>query len=325
MKVNCQNNNDILFKGFYDSKALKKCLEFAANNGTLFAATTSIALSGIRPLVILATPDTDKKNKQIACAKSLTSTLNGFLITLACSRPLSNAIKKIDINPKKYLNEDTINNLKDNESLVTNSKSYKMITQLFKLGLGFLIAVPKSILTAFCTPYMLEIFNIDKKEKNNLKNGKEVIFQGKDKLPSKIGDIINKNKKLQNFVTKNKDSNYPLHIIAATDTLSTATFVKQISKNKNFEKKDKKPLIYNSIISTILSIISTYIFDSLTSKQTNNFIDKFKQINKKDPNLSKYIEGIKIAKPIAIAGVIYYIIIPILSTFLADKFSIIEE
>ena len=64
MKVNCQNNKDILFKGFYDSKALKKCLEFAANNGTLFAATTSIALSGIRPLVILATPDTDKKNKQ---------------------------------------------------------------------------------------------------------------------------------------------------------------------------------------------------------------------------------------------------------------------
>ena len=52
MKVNYQNNRDMSFKGFLDSKILKKSLEFAAENGTLFAATATLALSGIRPLAI---------------------------------------------------------------------------------------------------------------------------------------------------------------------------------------------------------------------------------------------------------------------------------
>ena len=106
MKVNYQKNRDISFNGFLNNNALKKGLEFAAENGTLFAATTTLVLSGIRPLAILATPKTDKKNKQIACAKSITSTINGYIIALACSKPFSKAIKKIDKNPKKYLNND---------------------------------------------------------------------------------------------------------------------------------------------------------------------------------------------------------------------------
>ena len=121
---------------------------------------------------------------------------------------------------------------------------------------------------------------------------------------------------------KNKDSNYPLHIISATDTLSTVAFVQQVSKSKKLEEKDKKPLIYNSIISTFLSIASTYIIDALTKKHTDKFINNFISKNKNDLKLSKYIEGIKVAKPIAIAGIVYYIAIPIISTFLADKFTI---
>ena len=63
MKVNYQNNRDISFNGFWNNKILKKGLEFAADNGTLFAATTTLALSSVRPLAILSTPKTDKKNK----------------------------------------------------------------------------------------------------------------------------------------------------------------------------------------------------------------------------------------------------------------------
>ena len=37
------------------------------------------------------------------------------------------------------------------------------------------------------------------------------------------------------------------------------------------------------------------------------------------PKLDKYIEGIKIAKPILILGTVYYTLIPIVSTFLADR------
>ena len=317
MKVNYQNNRDISFKGFYNNKAIKKGLEFAANNGTLFAASTTLVLSTIRPLAIWATPKTDKTNKKIACAKSITSSANGYFVSLVCSIPISNAIKKIDKNPRKYLNSQTIETLKNGEKLLKESKAYSMATQLFKLGLGFLIAAPKAILTAIGTPYVLDLMS-KKPEEFTLDKQKDLIFRGKNRLPKKIGKVLD-NKKLQNFVVKNKDSNFPLHIIAATDTLATGAFIHQTQKTKKLPEKDKAPLIYNSIISTTLSIASTYVIDRLTSKHTDELIKKYKQINKNDPNLAKQIEGIKIAKPILIAGCVYYIAIPLISTFLADR------
>ena len=317
MNVNYQNQRDISFRSIYNNKALKKGLEFAASNGTLFAATTTLALSGIRPLAILTTPKADKKNKQIACAKSLTSTANGYLIALACSLPISRAIKKIDKNPKKYLKPESIQNLKDFGKNLSESKAYTMATQLFKLGLGFVIAAPKAVLTAFGTPYILSLF--DSKSSQNIDNkSPNITFQGKNKISKNIGKILD-NKKLQDFVKKNKNSNFPLHIVAATDTLATATFIQQTNKSKKYKENEKKTLIYNSIISTVLSIASTYLIDRLTKNKTEHFIKKYKAANKNDPNLLKQIEGIRIAKPILIAGSIYYIIIPILSTFLAER------
>ena len=319
MKVNQKNNRDISFNGFWNNKAIKKGLEFAAENGTLFAATTTLALSTARPLVILATPKTDKKNKQVASAKALTSTLTGSVIALMASLPLSKAIKRIDKNPEKYLNPETISTLKEKGEELTKSKAYSMATQLFKLGLGFVIAAPKAILTALGTPYLLKLFNTQEniKEAENIQK-EGLTFKGKNSVSSGIGKILDK-KKLQNFVKKYKDSNFPMHIIAATDTLATGVFIQQTSKNKKLEKKDKAPLIYNSLISTALSISSTYIIDHLTKGKTDKFIERYKQLNKKDPNLSKQIEGIKIAKPILIAGLVYYIAIPLISTFLADR------
>ena len=97
MKVN-SNNRDISFKGIYNSSTLKKGLEFAADNGALFAATTTLALSlTARPAVILATPKLIKKNKRLAfCKKSLASTFIGYLIMFALSKPLSKKMKTID-------------------------------------------------------------------------------------------------------------------------------------------------------------------------------------------------------------------------------------
>lgn len=325
MKVNYQKNRDISFNGINNSKVVKKCLEFAAENGTLFAATTTLVLSGARPLAILATPKTDKKNKQVACAKSITSTINGYIIALACSKPFANAIRKIDKNPKKYLNENTINALKEEGKKITESKPYEMATQIFKLGLGLVIAAPKSMLTAIGTPYVLDLFNTkDTIEKSKAPISENITFKRKDKLPSGIGKIL-KNEKLQDFVVKHKDSNFPMHTIAATDVLSTAAFIHQTSKSKKLEEKDKKPLIYNSILSTAFSIASTYIIDAVTKNKTDNFIEKYKKINKNDPNLAKQVEGIKIAKPILIAGTIYYLAIPVISTFLADRIKTKEK
>ena len=94
MKVNYNNSRDISFKSFWGSKFAKKGLEFASNNGALFAATTTLALStGVRTASILATPKTKKDNKKIACAKSITSGILEFMLTLAISLPIASAFK----------------------------------------------------------------------------------------------------------------------------------------------------------------------------------------------------------------------------------------
>ena len=317
MKVNSQR--DISFKGFYNNKALKKGLEFAADNGALFAATTTLGFSAIvRPAAIWLAPHTDKENKKLACAKSISSSGAGFLLTLALSLPLSKAIKKMDKNPKKYLKPETIKNLKDGCEKLEESKSYTIATQMFKLGIGLVVAAPKAILTCAGMPFIMQkLFHKPKTQKKN--EQQNLTFKGKcnEKLAHEIGKVLDK-KSIQKFSNKYKDSNFPMHIIAGTDIINTAAFVDSLERSDKIEENRKKALIYNASISTLLSIISGYIFDKLLDKPAEKFIENFKKANRGLPNLEKQVEGFKIAKPILIVGGIYYMIIPFISTFLAD-------
>ena len=110
-----------------------------------------------------------------------------------------------------------------------------------------------------------------------------------------------------------------MHINAITDTIATSVFISQANNSKKIENERKKALIYNAGISTVLSIAGGYTIDKLLDKPTERFIEKYKTINKHDKNLSKQVQGIKIAKPFLILGTIYYILIPLISTFMADR------
>ena len=316
MKVNSQR--DISFKGFYNNKALKKGLEFAADNGALFAATATLTLSMFaRPASIWLAPHTDKENKRVACAKSIASSLAQFGLTFLLSKPVANAVEKIDKNPEKYLKKSTLQFMDIANKAAGKSKQYEFATQMFKLGVGFVVAIPKAVLTAACMPFVLQkIFHRHDKPHNENKN---VSFKGKgnDKLAKGIGKILD-SKGMQEFSEKHKDSNFVMHMVAATDALTTAMFINETYKSDKIEERRKKALIYNAGISTGLSIISGYIVDRLLDKPTQKFIEKFKKANKGLPNLEKQIEGIKIAKPILLVGAIYYMAIPFISTFLAD-------
>lgn len=297
----------------YNNKILKKGLEFAANNGALFVATTSLVLSTVaRPLAIMATPDTDKENKQYAASKSIASSAVGYLTMLIFSLPLAKAIKKIDENPQTYLKEKTITNLKNSEKSLAKSSKYKFATQLFKLGLGFLIAVPKSIMTCALLPKVTDKFFNKKSKPKNPTNS----FTG---LEKPIGKIIDTSF-IQKISEKFHKTNFEQHIISATDALATGSFIYQTSKSKKIEEKRKTALMYNAGISTGLSITGGYAINSLTKKSTNRFIKNFRQANKNSPKLEKYIEGIKVAKPALILGGLYYVVIPLISTFIADRF-----
>ena len=315
------------FKGIYNNKMLFIGLKFAADNSALFCATTSLALSTIaRPAAILSTPKTDKKNKRYACAKSLASSAVGYLIMFAASNPVARAIKKIDSAPSDFLNKSTIKNLQSGSKTLLKSNVYQFATQLFKLGLGFVIAVPKSALTCFLIPPVMNLlFKNDNKSSNDKTkaNSSIISFKGlynsaTEKIAAGIGKILN-TKPVQKFAQKYADTNFAQHIMNMTDVVLTASFINRTAKSKKIENDRKKALIYNSAISTGLSITGGYAIHHYTRKPTEKFIQKFKEANKNSPLLEKYIEGIKIAKPALILGGIYYIFIPIISTFLADR------
>lgn len=309
-------NSNITFQGLYTNKTFKKGLEFAAENGALFSAATIFGCSvGVRPLSIWMTPHVDKENKKVLCAKSIASSFAGYLMMLGISKPVANSIKKIDKNPEKYLSSKTVQNLKEESKTLQYSKAYTFATQMFKLGLGVVTAVPKALLTVAGLPVIMKKAFPHKQETNR----QNINFKGKkDGLAKNIAKVINQDG-MQKFSKKYKDSNFPMHIVALTDVLTTATFIHETNRSKKIEEKRKKTLAYNAAISTGLSILSGYIIDKLLDKPTEKFIQNFRKANKGLPNVEKQVEGIRIAKPILIMAGIYYTLIPFMSAFLSEK------
>ena len=314
------------------SKQLKTGLEFVADYGALFKAGTCLTLATIaRPLAIYSTPKTDKENKKLACAKSISSSAIGFGLMMGVSLPVTSSIKKIDKTPRKYLKNATIRSLKDTGKKLTESSGYKFATQLFKLGIDTISAVPKSLITCALIPFVMCAFTKKPTDNKNITEPKpipsnnlpkkDLTFTGrlpKEPLTKGIAKILD-TKFVQNISEKYKDTNYQMHLTASTDALSTATFAFQTAKSKKIKEDRKKPLINNAIISTGLSIVSGYGLDKALDRPTEKFIDKFKQINKGYKNLDKCVEGIRIAKPALLLGGIYYCVIPLISTFFAER------
>ena len=333
------------------NKYLKRGLELSANNGALFVAGAQLALATVvRPISIELTPKTDKENKKLACAKSFASALTNYLLVFGISLPIAKSIRKIDRNPEKYLSNNSIERMKEAGKPLLQSKSYQFATQMFKLGVSTLTAAPKAIITcALIPPIMSGIKRLNNKnkkkeglqqpvlsdEKKELKKsylsiGEKMQISSKQKNPvsfngikginiaKKIGKIID-TPFMQNCSEKYKDSNFQMHTMALADTITTLTLMKKVNSNKKIDEDRKKVLNYNAGLATGFGIFCGYSVDKLLDKPTEKFIKKFSQVNINDPKLSKYVEGIKIAKPTLIYGGIYYALIPFVSTFLAER------
>lgn len=331
MQINRVNKTNRNFTGLWNNKVLLKTLEKVSDHGTSFSVGTGLAMSlFVRPLVILSTPNVEKENKQYACANSICSALIKFGMVEAVALPIENVVKKIEKNPNKYLTPSTIKNLNENNKALTDSKSFRLASQIIKLSTGFLTAIPKSMLSIALIPIVMDkIFDLKiiptPKVENSLKKippNKEIPFTGKlaNELPKKIGKIFDI-EVFQNFVKKyrNHDKDISKHITAATDILLTGTSAYQIKKNKKIKENRKKPQIYNNLISTGITLTGGYSLDRLMKNKTSKFIEKFSQINAKDPKLAKYIEGINIIRPAIIFAGIYYGLLPMLSIYLAEK------
>ena len=313
-------NVNLKQKSIYKNLLLQKGFEFAAKDGSLFMASTSLAMSTcVRPIATLVTPKTDKENRKLACSKSISSSLTGFMIMLVASIPIALGVRGIDKAPSKYLKPSTIKNLTETGKTLQESKGYQFVTQMFKLGLAFLIAAPKSIITAKFIPTVMDktFKSESKSEKNSTTKPTKVNFKG-NPVAKGIGKVIDQHF-TQRVAQKFKNTNYEMHIPVITDILGTGTFVYQNSKTEKIKKEKRKILNNNALLSTGLCITGGYTLDKALQKPTERFIQKYSVANKSLPNLSQHIEGIKIAKTTFILGGIYYAVIPMLSTFFAER------
>lgn len=317
MKVNLRT------KSLYKNQLLHKGLEFAADKSPTFMAGTALAFSTLRPVSILATPKTDRENKKLACAKSIASAGINYTLMYGLTSVLSRGIKNIETKPDVYLKPKTIKILTETGKPLSASKKYQFLAQFFKLGLGFAMTIPKSSLTCALIPTIMDKLLNNKKQISDSINKQTVSpsFKGGARLnplSKGIGKVMNKPCML-NMAEKFKDTNYAMHIPVMGDILSTGAFIHQSNKSKKIKQDRKKVLNYNAGISTGLSIVASYIVDKALDKPTEKIIKKFSEVNKNAPKLAKYVEGIKIAKPTLIMGGIYYLAIPLVSTFWAER------
>ncbi len=317
-----QNNSRNNFTGALNNKLFLKGLEHISEHGTSFAAGTSLVMSlGVRPLAIYSTPNVEKENKQYACANSVSSGLIKFAIVESVALPIEYAVKKIDNKPEKFLKNKTIDTLKP------SSKNYKFATQILKLGAGFMSAIPKSMLTVALIPVVMDnLFppakNLKKTSEKDLAGKNGMTFTGRfsDITPKAIGKILDV-EWFQKFVNKfkNDDKNVAKHITAATDILLTGASAHQIQKSSKIAEERKKPLIYNNLIATGVTLAGGYAIDRAIKSKTASFIEKFSIANKGNPKLPKYVEGINILRPALIFAFIYYGILPMFSTFFSER------
>jgi len=326
MRINNQNQNNIAMKGFWNNKHLLKGLEKVSEHGTSFAAITSFGLSVVgRPIAISMTPKVEKENKQYAIGSSISSALIKLGIVEAVALPVENLVKKIDASPERYLTVESLKRFCPAGGAVKNSNNYRLATQVLKLGTGFITAVPKSMLTIALLPIVMDkMFRIktQRYDETYYQKRENLSFTGKREglLTPFVKKILN-NKNFQDFVSKNvkEEKNVAKHITAATDSLLTASYAYTTARSAKIKENRKDTLIYNNALATFVTIAGGYLFDGIISKKNDLFIQKFSEINKGNPKLPKYIEGLNIIRPALIFATIYYGVLPMLSLYYAEK------
>lgn len=326
MKIQQTSRNS--FTGALNNKLLLKGLEKVSEHGTTFSAGTSLVMAlTLRPLAIHSTPNVEKENKQYASANSIASGLIKFGIVEAIALPIENAVKKIDANPKNYLKKSTMDNLIGNSIRANDSRNYRFATQVVKLGAGFVTAIPKSMLTVALIPVIMDnLFNhkVNREEVREQlppqKTGMSFTGRHKEFVPKTISKLLNA-EWYQKFISKfsHDEKNIAKHVTATTDVLLTGASAWQINSSDNINQNRKKPLIYNNILSTGITLVGGYGLDKIVKSKTTGFVEKFIKANKDNPKLPKYLEGINIVRPALIFATIYYGILPMFSTYFAER------
>lgn len=318
MRIN-QIKNAHNFSGLYNNKILLKGLEHIADHGASFATGVSfLSAVALRPLAINLTPKAEKENKKILSIDSISSGVVKLLVALGISMPIESAVKKIKENPEQFLKNNIVKNM--------SKKEFDFLTQTIKLGSNLLSAIPKSIISIALIPIISNLFKKPQKEEKQIIQRQS--FESYKKQMSFKGDITTKfvssimeSKTAQDFVVKHSKNaqNIARNTSIMTDIILTTSGILATTTSKKIEKENKKPLIINKLLSSVISIFAGCTIDEVVQKIGVDFIDKFKQANINDKKLFKYLEGLNIARPTIIFAILYYGLIPFLTTCTTNK------
>lgn len=323
-----QNQN---FQGCkLNSKKLLKVLEFAADKNALITAGSSVVFSAVlRPAVTMLTPNTPERDKKYAAAKSMASAVAIFATTGFFTKKISSGLDIIAKNKNKYLNKKTLESLKDGAASLSQSKKYQTLDQLLRYSSEVLAIVPKLFLTTVLITPFANLLIKNKENKNTetkiakpeLKREKQS-FKGKGsrKTAEVLAKIMN-NEKIQNFAGKIKNKRAIEYAMYLKDALATLVFAGFVKANKTIDQKDKGNLIANTAVSTALCTLGSVGINQALKTPLAKLEKQFRMANVGDILVEKYINGAKVIKNALILSVLYYGILPMISTYIGSRIS----
>lgn len=138
------------------------------------------------------------------------------------------------------------------------------------------------------------------------------------KLAKTFGKLLEL-KPVEKIVERTKNWDLVSHLSVFTSVVLSGFYIQKTLENKKLDEHRKMTLAINQGIVCLFSGALAYTFDKISNKKTGEFIEKFKNINAGDANLSKYVDGINAAKKIMIFGFIYRFISPVIATPIANS------
>lgn len=117
---------------------------------------------------------------------------------------------------------------------------------------------------------------------------------------------------------KDSSSNMISHLSTLGSVILSSLYVKKTLDNDKLDPNKKKTLAINQASVWVVSTILGYTFNGVVNKKVDKFVSEFEKRNNGDEHLSKYIEGIKIAKTVMIFDIVYRYLAPVVVTPIAN-------
>ncbi len=120
----------------------------------------------------------------------------------------------------------------------------------------------------------------------------------------------------------NKDINYTNHLAAVVSNIQNGFYMYNVAKSQKIEEDQKKPLMLNMFIGTMLATVGGYTINKGIDKR---LFKVEKAISKNYPKNEAILTGFKVARSLMIFQLLYRFVTPVIATPVANYISDKQE